>query len=201
MNLRAIIFSILPTMIASSMAFAHANHGSSAEERSTVQLNGESIYNLNSKWRNQDGKEIKFESLKGNPIVVAMLYTSCKDACPMTIENLKSIEGKLSESTRSKVKFAVFSFDTERDTPAKLKEFAQKRSLDLSRWSLFHGSPADVRKLAAVLGVQYKKETNGDYDHSNAITILNNDGVIVFQQMGLKNQPNEPVSKLESLVK
>ena len=40
---------------------------------------------------------------------------------------------------------------------------------------------ADVRQLAVLLGVRYRQLPNGDFDHSNIISVLDGDGVLRFQ--------------------
>jgi protein SCO1/2 len=54
-----------------------------------------------------------------------------------------------------------------------------------SAWNLLQGGSEDIQEIAALLGVKYKKESNGDYAHSNVITVLNPQGEIVWQQTGL----------------
>lgn len=181
-------------------AKGHHHHASSVLDADRPPaVNGESLYNATSPWTNQDGKQVKLDSLRGRPVVIAMIYTGCTGACPMTIADLKKIENKLSSATRAQVRFGIFSFDSDRDTPAKLAEFAKSRGIDLQRWTLFHGKTGSVRELTALLGIQYKKIPGGDFDHSNVITALDSSGVIRAQQVGLGKDPKEIVAELEKL--
>lgn len=159
-------------------------------------LKGESIYQLSDKWETQDGKKVALSSLAGLPVVIAMAYTACESACPMTISDLKRIEAALPPGARSKVRFAVFSFDAKRDLPGNLAKYAKARELDPARWTLFHGSKSAVRKLAAVLGIRYKEDASGNFDHSNAITLVDADGVILRQTIGLGGDGKEIVKDL-----
>ena len=198
----ALVFGVV---VASHLGYAHEEHHHHGSQQNLDQdrphpLRGESIYNLGSTWTSQDGKQTKLSALQGRPVVVAMVYTSCQAACPMTISDLKRIEEALPAAAKSQVRFAVFSFDFKRDTPAKLKEFVKARSLDTNRWTLFHGEPSAVRKLSAVLGIRYKKDKNGDFDHSNVITILDKTGAIVHQQVGLRQDSKETVAKLTQIL-
>jgi protein SCO1/2 len=95
--------------------------------------------------------------------------------------------------------FALFSFDSERDRPDVLRTFASAHDLDPSRWRLHHGDRAAVRDLAMALGIRYKRDARGDYDHSNVISILDREGVIRHQQVGLGQEPTESANRLESL--
>src|SRR5262249_9419322 len=143
----------------------------------------------------------RLRSLRGRPVALAMVYTSCTTACPLIVAKLKLIEESLSPEARGRVWFAVVSFDSERDRPEALKRFATARELDPSRWRLYHGDPAAVRELAMMLGIRYKRGTRGDYDHSNVITILDREGVIRHQEVGLGQTPGEAASLLESLAR
>ena len=71
----------------------------------------------------------------------------------------------------------MVTFDPERDTVAVLKETAEKHSCD-KHWSLVRGSPADVRQVAAVLGVQYRRLASGEFNHSTSVLLLDAQGRI-----------------------
>jgi protein SCO1/2 len=114
--------------------------------------------------------------------------------------DLRKIEKKLSAKARQKVRFAVFSFDSERDTPEKLKTYHQKHKLDGSRWTFYHGDEKSVRELAALLGIQFKKIEGGDFDHSNVISVLDSEGVVVHQQLGSGQSPKQTVAVLEKMI-
>jgi len=163
-----------------------------------VALPSESIFNLNSKWTNQDGTTLSLADLRGKKIVLVMAYTSCEHACPLLIEDMKKIESKIEKP--DDWLFAFFSFDSERDTPAKLKSYAEKRKLKLGRWELFNGDKKAVSELAAALGVRYEKDEDGDFDHSNIISLVDPDGVVRFQQTGLNQDPGEFLTKAKALM-
>jgi len=48
--------------------------------------------------------------------------------------------------------------------------------------------------------VIYKRDANGDFAHSNLITVLNAEGEIVLQQPGLNLPPDEIVAKLKTII-
>jgi protein SCO1/2 len=162
-------------------------------------FSGRSIFNLDSSWISQEGRPVELASLAGKPTVIVMAYTSCKAACPMTMKDLRAIERGLSSDARAGTRFAVVSFDSSGDTPERLKKFAQAHDLDLGRWVLLTGREGAVRGLAAVLGIKYKKNARGIFDHSNAISIVDREGVIRWQQQGLGADPGESVKKIEEL--
>lgn len=82
------------------------------------------------------------------------------------------------------MRFAFFSFDPAADTPERLKLYAEGHGLDLSRWTLLRADEDAVRELAAALGVGYRADGQGGFDHDAVISLLDEKGDIVFQQRG-----------------
>lgn len=140
-----------------------------------------SIYDLDSRWRDQRGASRQLSSLRGRPQVVAMIYTHCSTTCPFTVAEMKRIE----RESPSGAGFVLVSLDPERDDPARLAMFAQERGLDASRWTLLDGSDDAVRELANVLDVRYRRLSPEELAHSNALTVLDADGVVTYQHAGL----------------
>lgn len=158
-----------------------------------------SLYQTVATWTTDANKPVKLAALKGRPQVVVMFFASCQYACPALVNDLKRIEAALPAKSRGNVGFTLVTFDTERDTPAALAEYRAIRQLPDSTWTLLHGGSDDVLELAALLGVKFKKDANGQFAHSNLITILNSEGEIVFQQTGLNQSITNPVRAIEKL--
>lgn len=158
---------------------------SDMEEVSMSELSENSLYQLNSDWTNQFGNKINLTELRGKKQIVTMIFANCTYACPILVNDMRKIEDRLSKEELKNVQFTLFTIDPERDTPEKLKEFAQNQNLNLSRWQLLTSSKSDIADLAALMGFRYKKENDGSYSHSNIISILNEDGELIHQQVGL----------------
>jgi protein SCO1/2 len=149
----------------------------------------QSLYLLDSTWTSDVGRAIKLGVLRGRPQIVAMFFTHCEYACPILVGELKALESKLSAELLGKVDFLLVSIDSTRDTSAELASFRKKRQLTSQRWTLLRGQADDVRELAALLGVNYAEDTRGQFAHTNLITVLNAEGEIAFQHVGLKQDP------------
>lgn len=158
-----------------------------------------SIYQVDSTWTTDQGKEIKLSGLATRPQVVAMFFANCQFACPIIVNDMKRIEAALPADLRARVGFALVSFDTKRDTPMALAQYRRSRNLPPERWVLLHGKPDDVLELAALLGAKFKEDAKGQFAHSNIITILNAQGEIVHQQIGLNQDIQETVRIVERL--
>lgn len=156
-----------------------------------------SIYNLESTWIDTSGQEIRLVDLRGDVVLVAMVYSSCKAACPRIVTDMKQIRAGL-ESIDG-LRFVLVSMDPEVDTPERLKEYAVESKLD-EHWELLHGDPEDVMELALLLGVKYRKTSETDYAHSNIISVLSRDGEVVHQQEGLGIDPEQTIGTIIRLL-
>lgn len=187
---------------ANALAHDHNAHSHHSEMQSDKpKLDGESIYNIESKWLNTEGKTVDLKSLQGSPQILAMLYTSCQTACPLLVGDIKNVFNGLSPDLQSKVRMTILSFDPKRDTPLNLQKFAAKMKLDTSKWLLLSPkSQAEVNTIAAALGVRFKKLESGDYIHSNIIFLIDPEGRIVATKEGLNNSSPEFNAKTKDLL-
>lgn len=171
------------------------------EIRHSAPIPDQSLYQLDSQWTSDQGRVIRLGNLQGQPQVIAMVFTSCEFACPIIVNDMKRIADALSPEAQRKVNFTLISFDHERDTPEKLLAFRKRMGLPMAGWTLLRGEADDVRELAALLGVNYRKDARGQYAHSNLITVLNARGEIVAQESGLNIRTEGIVEKISSTAK
>jgi protein SCO1/2 len=155
-----------------------------------------SIYNLPSEWTTQDGKNIELKSLKGNVLVMVMIYTTCKAACPRLVADMRNIESRLNKETKKNVKLILVSIDPETDTPEKLKAFAIANKMENDPWIFLRSTEDNTREFAAVLAVNYKKISPIDFSHSNIISVFNPDGELIYQQEGLGVNNDKTVDRI-----
>lgn len=158
-----------------------------------------SLYLLESDWKNEDGSALNITSLKDKNIVLGLIFANCTYACPIIVNDMRKVEYSLSEKELTETRFILVSIDHERDTPEKLKEFGKRMGLELSKWDLLSGAESDIRELAALLGFKYKKDESGNYSHSNMISLLDKKGEIVYQHEGLNEDISEIAEKIRLL--
>lgn len=199
---RALIFTFCAAslILASGIALRVGSQSRDGDDNGHKPLVGNSIYQLNSHWADQDGKSMPLSRFRGKPLVLAMMYTNCKDICPLIVSDMQKIEASLPEAARGQVGFALFSFDPEQDSPSQLKQYASAHALDTKRWTLLTSSADSVRMLAAVLGIRYKKDLNGDFAHSSVITVLDSEGELRHQQTGVRKDPAQVAAVLNDLL-
>ena len=146
---------------------------------------GNSIYQFDSSWKDQNNRTIKLDALAGNKQLVAFVYSYCEHTCPLIIAQIKAVLAELSEADKNSVRVTLISLDPARDTPDQLHAYMQKNKLDDKQWTMLAGDPDDVRVLANIFGVKYKPMQQDEIAHSNMITLVDSDGVIQAQLKGL----------------
>lgn len=186
-----ILLLALAVAVASACAKRPASDGSAGTSGETfVAPPAEgSIYDLDLTMVDAEGRRVALTDLRGRPVVASMVYTSCTSVCPRVTEDMKAVEKLLPEEVRARVTFALFSLDPGRDTPAAMREFARSHALDEGRWRTFATSEDGVRDLSAVLGVKFKRESDGEIAHSALIVVIDPAGVIRHRQLGLGQDP------------
>jgi protein SCO1/2 len=146
--------------------------------RAAVPMPGDSIYRLPATLADQHGRSFELSSLRGTPMLFSMFYTSCEMVCPMIFETIEATRKALHASAQPPMRVLMVSFDPARDTVAALKKTATAHGCD-DHWTLARTDDATVRKIAAVMGVQYRKLSNGEFNHSTLIDVLDKRGRIV----------------------
>lgn len=164
-------------------------------------ISEESIFNLTSKWHTQDGDVIQLQDLKGKTLVMVMIYTSCKAACPRLVADMRNIESEIPSEKVKNIRFVLVSIDPETDTPQRLKAFAIENLMDDEQWTFLQGTESGIREFANVLAVKYKQISPMDFSHSNIISVFNSNGELVHQQEGLGVDNNETVETILQLTR
>jgi protein SCO1/2 len=159
------------------------------------------LYALDSIWTSDVGREVKLEVLRGRPQVIALFFTNCEHSCPLIVADMKAVDKALPRGVREKVDFLLVSIDPERDTPEALRAFRLKHELPTERWTLLRGSPEATRQLAARIGFNYQPGSPTQFAHSLLISIVNESGEIVFQQVGVGRPKEDAVAALLRLTR
>lgn len=165
------------------------------EEAVAAAYSAESLYQIGVTFTDDAGRSVALGTLRGRPVVIAMFFASCHYACPLLVADMTRIRDGLPPAERERVALVLVSFDTVRDTPEALRRYRAERLLD-RQWMLLHGDDDAVRELAALLGVKYRQETDGQFAHSNLITVLNAAGEVVHRRTGLRGGLEEAAAAL-----
>lgn len=145
----------------------------------TPPLAPESVLQINNRFTDQNGQDFVLASRRGNTQLVAMFYTSCRYVCPLIIDSAFGVERSLSADERRKLHVLLVSLDPARDTPEALMSVVAKRHIDTRRWTLARTDDAGVRVFAALIGTRYRKLSDGDFNHTSALVLLDAEGRVL----------------------
>lgn len=113
--------------------------------------------------RDQDGETVTAASLRGRPVVVTFIYSTCEDTCPGQVQ---SIRGALDDLGRDVPVIGV-SVDPANDTPARARAFMLEQSMT-GRMDFLLGDRAALARLWTAFGIAPQRDGR---DHS-AYTVL-----------------------------
>lgn len=102
----------------------------------------------------QDGTTVRFydDLLKGKAVAINLVYTRCKDECPLETARLVQVQRLLGDRVGKDIFFYSISIDPERDTPAVLKAYAERFGVGPG-WLFLTGRPEDVKLIGRKLGL------------------------------------------------
>jgi len=184
---RAARASLAAASVAMALALGAAQAAPAAPAPTAAALPSDSIYHLPIVLTGQDGRAARLDERRGAPLLLGMFYTSCKFVCPMLIETIRDVEAKLSAEEREHLNVVLVSIDPEHDSVEVLKRTVDERRIDGARWTLARTDAASVRKLAAVLGIQYRALPDGEFNHTTAVILVDGDGRIAARTTRLGN--------------
>jgi protein SCO1/2 len=131
------------------------------------------------------GRPLPLAGLRGRPLVVSLVFTSCASVCPVTTDHLRDAILAARRSLGDGA-FAVmtFGFDASGDTPARLTGFAgTHRLLGLTDWHLASADEATNAAFLDELGFSFRAAARG-FDHVTQTTVLDAEGRVYRQIYG-----------------
>jgi protein SCO1/2 len=102
----------------------------------------------------QDGKRVRFydDLIKGKIVAINFIYSHCEFSCPLETARLAQVRDLLNDRMGKDIFFYSISIDPSHDTPAVLKEYAQKFHAGAG-WTFLTGKKEDIDFLANRLGM------------------------------------------------
>jgi protein SCO1/2 len=111
----------------------------------------------------QDGETVTASALRGKPVVVTFIYSTCEDTCPGQVQ---SIRGALDDLGRD-VPVVGVSVDPSNDTPESARSFLLEQSMT-GRMEFLLGTRAELEPVWEAFGIAPQRDGR---DHS-AYTVL-----------------------------
>ncbi|HWC27576.1 MAG TPA: SCO family protein [Solirubrobacteraceae bacterium] len=119
--------------------------------------------------RDERGRMLRLADLRGRPVVVTFLYTTCEETCPLTAQQIRVALDKLGHD----VPVVAVSVDPVGDTSRRARRFALEQGMmGRMRWAL--GSRRELRRLWKAYGIQPQST---DFEHTASTVLLDGRGV------------------------
>jgi len=135
--------------------------------------------------RDHRGRALELAGLRGRPLVVSLIYTSCGTVCPIVSDHLRD---QVVEARRvlGEDSFAVltFGFDASGDRPGQLAGFASTHLLtDQPDWFIASADEATTEAMLRDLGFSFRAAAGG-FAHVTQTMILDAEGRVYRQIYG-----------------
>jgi protein SCO1/2 len=123
--------------------------------------------------RDQDGEPVSMRALRGQPVAVTFLYTTCEDTCPLQAQTLRGALDELGED----IPAIAIAVDPPRDTAERARAFLSEQRAT-GRIDFVLGSREELRPVWDGFHIQPQSVTQ---EHQARFTLVDADG---FQRVG-----------------
>jgi protein SCO1 len=124
----------------------------------------------------QHNEPVVLSSLKGKPVLVDFIYTSCPGPCLTETQKMAKVADVLSRDLGSRVLLLSITVDPEHDGPQQLLQYAQKQDVDRAGWYFLTGSPKTIEDGMKNFELIRQRESDGTVDHIIGVFLLGPDG-------------------------
>ncbi|HSS65039.1 MAG TPA: SCO family protein, partial [Gammaproteobacteria bacterium] len=150
-------------------------------------------------FRDGGGHSVTFAELRGKPLVVNLVYTSCADTCPLIVQTLaRAVEVAQGALGAESFNVVTVGFDAAADDPARMHAFARRQGVDLPNWRFLSANHDTIDRLTADLGFIYAPSPRS-FDHLAQISVLDSQGHVFQQIYGAEFDPPALVEPLKAL--
>jgi protein SCO1/2 len=188
----------MPDGVANAQAGHESGHDGSPASSSAASASSETRaqkYFTDVELLDQDGRKLRFYSdvLKGKTVIVNAFFTTCTSVCPPMNRNMEKIQAALGDRVGRDVLLVSISVDPETDTPARLKEYAQKFHAGAG-WLFLTGKKQNVDWALYKVG-QYVEDKQ---DHTT-VFIIGNEATGLWKKAFGMAKPAELIQIVESV--
>ncbi|HEV2851475.1 MAG TPA: SCO family protein [Thermoanaerobaculia bacterium] len=145
---------------------------------------------------NQDGKEMRLytDLMQGKTVVINAMFATCTGACPVMSGTMAKIQDHLGDRVGKDVRLISITVDPVNDTPAKLKEYANRFHAKPG-WYLLTGSKENVEAALRKLG-----QWVDDPASHQTLFLIGNDRTGLWKKAFALAKPEEVLPVVDSVV-
>jgi cytochrome oxidase Cu insertion factor (SCO1/SenC/PrrC family) len=146
----------------------------------------------------QHGRDVPLVSLKGHPVLINFIYTTCPGPCPLMTTRMAAVAKLLGPKLGKQVTFV--SIDPEHDRPAELEQYALARGADERGWFFLTGTPAQIDRVLALYHLKRSRNPDGTVNHAVMSYLLGPDGHQVRQYQPLEVKASAVVADIDRVL-
>lgn len=190
-----LFFSLLTVMLMTNTAFGHGTAATSAD----ISLDEKLGYYLpaDAVFVDENGKKMDLKKSIDKPTIIAPVYLHCTHECPLLLNGLADVLGKLQIVKPGKdFQVLALSFD-EKDTPRiaadKKKNYlkAVGSPFPADSWKFLTGDASMIRKFTESIGFKFQRDGAHDFSHPVVLIVIAPGGKIVRYLYGTSFLPFE----------
>jgi len=123
------------------------------------------------KFVNQDSVYVTNVDLEEYIYISDFFFMSCPSICPIVKKQMLRVYEKYKNNDR--VKLVSHTIDPKRDTPEKLKKYAEKLNIDVNKWMFLTGEKGEILDIADdyFVAAFEDADTPGGFDHSGKMIL------------------------------
>lgn len=127
----------------------------------------------------QTGRPVRLGSFAGKVVALDFIYTRCAlpQFCPRMTTDFSVLQRRFTARLGRDLVLLTVTFDPVRDRPDVLAKYAAQWKADGRAWHFLTGSPADVRRVCDLFGVDAFLD-EGLMDHSLRTAVIDRRGVV-----------------------
>jgi protein SCO1/2 len=200
---RPTLFGRLLRILACALATGAAAQASTPDESTALNTSQAAIGRQlgDFSFVDQQGQTFRLADLRGKPVVLSLVYTSCFQVCSGLTVHLRDVT-KVARKALGAGSFNVLTvgFDTPNDTPERMQLYARDRGADVPGWYFASADAATIQRLTRDVGFTYRSSPKG-FDHITQTTVIDGAGRVMLQVYGESFDAPSLVEPLKRLVR
>lgn len=117
----------------------------------------------------QTGKRIRLQDFGNRTVVLAFIYTSCTDECPLISAKFAQLQRILDPA---KFHLVEVTLDPARDTPQKIRAYAHRFKVDPRMWSILIANQSQLATFWRAMGESVIRGTHGEIIHNDRTFVI-----------------------------
>jgi protein SCO1/2 len=150
--------------------------------------------------RGQDGARIALDQLRGKAVAITFIFASCSATCPILTAKMAAVQDQLGSDFGPKIAFLSITVDPDHDTPEVLRRYADTVGANPVGWKFLTGSPEVIQDIERQYGVFAARTLDDKLDHTNLTSLVDPQGMLRVQYLGVRFNPDEFRRDLLALV-